>query len=103
MLKLPNTIFEKRITTGNLLTTATVIVAWAISGAIWYTQVSAHIHDTQVHQSIEEKQRMMATEVHMIVDPANGETNRRLDVIEQRLSENTKVLYEIKGRLPERR
>lgn len=102
MMKL-SSLIERRITTGNLATMATIILAWAIGGAVWYTQVSGHVADSQIHQPVEVKQRMIDDRVHLIVDPQAVEVNRRLDGIERNLGDNTKLLYEIKGRLPEKK
>lgn len=104
-MHMPNkwlTFIDRRITLGNLVTIVVVILAWAISGTVWYTQVDGHIADIQIHQTIEQKQRTIDDRVHLLVDPSLNETNRRLTNIERATDENTKLLNEIKGRLERR-
>jgi len=91
---------ERKVTVGNVATIIVVLIAWTVSGAVWYTQVGGHLTDAQIHPTLEQRQDVIDARVHLLTDTQYSEINRRLAGIEDSLAENTKVLYEVKGRLP---
>lgn len=92
-----NGLIDRRVTTGNLATIAVFIVAWAISGAIWYSQVQGHVLDKEVHRTTAEEQTEIDKRVRLLTEAQTEETQRRLESIEKTQAEIIRVLYRIQG------
>lgn len=90
---------ERRITWGNVATMFAVAVGWAIAVTIWYSQVSGHSADLDIHPPLEKRQIETDARIHLLTDSTLIETNRRLTAIEGATTENTKLLNQIIGRL----
>lgn len=67
--------FDTRITLGNMI----VLVGMIIASVVWYTKVTAHINDTQIHQTVEEKQRLVQEQFKLLIAP----TTQRLDDLKE--------------------
>jgi len=100
MVKTWASAIERKITVGNVATIIVVLIAWTVSGTVWYAQVGEHLTEAHLHPTLEQRQEVIDARVHLLTDTQYSEINRRLAGIEDSLAENTKVLYEVKGRLP---
>lgn len=94
-----NGLIDRRVTLGNLATIAVFLVAWAISGTIWYSQVQGHVLNSEIHRTTAEEQAEIDSRVRLLTETQNADTERRLESIEQTQAEIIRVLYHIKGRV----
>lgn len=80
--------FDSQISLGNILTIATIVLGGIVGYVRLDSKVSAHVSDTQIHQPIEAKQKMIQDQFQLLIAPTNvklDEISRRLVVIEGKI------------------